>query len=1064
MRRLSLAVLTLFLSPICMPSGAQTIDTAILGTVTDHTGGGIPDATVVVTDTATGITKKAVTSPIGEFSITYLTPGTYNVTTSHDGFSTNEQTGIVLQINQQAKMNVILQIGTVQQTVKVEGVQPLLQSEDASLGVVVGQEQTESLPLNGRKFDDLASLTPGVVPADSDTHTSATGGSTISAFGAQSTWGQYNVDGVLEFNNRSPYVNIFPSIDAIQEFKIFAGNMEAEYGGSAGAISNVQLKSGSNSIHGDVFDYFRNTALDARNYFRPTTLPKQVLKQNQFGATLGGPIIKDKTFFFFSYEGLRSIEQTPGLTNVLTAAQKAGNFAGSSQITFKPTGWAYVNNNLTAAANSGAPAGTYFFDQTAANIATSYMPLPNTTQNGDNYASLTNANETQDQYLMRLDHKINEANQLAFHFIYEFRNFPQIGANPFFPYTGTFPMLNTAFQFVHTFSPTKVNELRLGYDFEHVKVLSTLTGTNFTAASIGINGFVQQNGQPWPANQQAFPVISISGLIGVGNSSAASNLDDSRTFQLIDNFTWSLGKHSLILGYEVRHLQDDATTDNDPYGYYTFSSTFTNNSSADYMLGLYQNLITPEGVPLTAARQWRDFAYVEDNWQATPNLTLNLGGRWDLWVPPHDNLPTSHTLNWSTGVPIEVPLSTPLWQVSHKNFSPRVGFAYSLPQKMVVRSAYGITWYGGKFDNINILQLNPPTDPSFTLFNNTNAPGYTLENPFGPGQTAANPIAGTYFPNITSLPYDLKHPNLYLQTWNLTVSKQFWNNVIDISYVGVKGTHQDTSLIQFNVGPPQPSLIKTVQQDRPYGNLYTQMRVVDFHGASAYNGLNVHFEHRISQGLNLTTAYSWSHVLDNQEGDTNSSYRNGTQTIAKQWATGGTDQRQALTIAFVYQTPKIVGGFAAERAILNGWGLNSIFSFVSGLPVFVTEANDTENNGNNYEYPDVVPGQSLHNLPGRSIAEWFNTAAFTAANGHYGNTRRDPVTGVPHDPVTLSLNRSFPLPFEGQHLDFRIEAFNILNDPQFSAPSGSYGSSAFGKITATSIDNRDLELVLKYFF
>jgi hypothetical protein len=1045
MRRLSSIFLFLFLLVISVPSHAQTLDTSILGTITDSSGAVIPGASVTVSSTATGISKKAVTASTGEYSVTYLAPGTYNVEASANGFDTIEQKGIVLEINQQARINLSLHPGAATQIIEVEATQPLLQIEDASLGVVIGQEQTEALPLNGRKYDDLASLTPGVIANDSDNHTGF-GGSTISAYGSQVTWGQFNLDGVTEVNNRSPYINIFPSIDAIQEFKVFAGNMEAEYGGSAGTITNVQLKSGTNAFHGDVFDFFRNTAMDARNYFRTVGLAKQVLKQNQFGATLGGPIMKDRTFFFISYEGLRSIEQSPSLSNVLTPAQENGDFSAlSTQLKNTVTGIPYVKNQIPV-------------NPVSQSIARNYMPLPNTTQNGQNYSGLTNANETQDQYLARIDHKFNDANQLAVHFLYEYRNFPQTAVNPNFSYTGTYPMFNAALQYLHTFSPVMVNELRLGYDFEHVKKLSTRTNTNFTAASLGINGFVQPNGTPWPPNEQGFPIINISGLIGIGDSSAASNIDDSRTYQFIDNFTWTRGKHSLIFGYEVRHLQDNATTNNQPFGQFTYASTFTGNASADFILGYYQSLITPEGVPLTFARQWRDNAYAQDNWKITPKLTLNLGLRWDLWVPPHNNLNTSRTLSFASASPVLVSLPTPLWQVSHKNFGPRIGFAYLLPHQTVLRSAFSVTWYGGKFDNINILQLNPPSDPSYTLTNGTtaaNPPLGTLNNPVAPGLLAGSP-------NIASLPPDGKHPNLYLQTWNLTLSKQFWSNVVDISYVGVKGTHQDTSLIQFNVGPPQASPAKlTVNQNRPYPN-FGQIRMVDFHGASMYNGLNIHLEHRFSHGLNFTTAYSWSHLLDNQQGDTNTGNRNGSQSIAKNWATGVTDQRNALTIALVYQLPKYSYQYAAERAILNGWGFNSIFTAVAGLPIFITQSADGENNGNNYEFPDVVPGQSL-TLSKRSPAAWFNTAAFATANGHYGNMRRNPVTGAPQIPLTLAVNRSFPT-FEGQHLDFRIEAFNALNEPQWGIPGASQGSSTFGKITSTSIDNRELQLALKYNF
>ena len=858
------------------------------------------------------------------------------------------------------------------------------------------------------------------------------------------TWAQVNVDGVTMVNNRHAYVNLYPSIDAIQEFKVFTGNAEAEYGGGVGTVTNIQLKTGGNAFHGTVFEFFRNTAMDARNYFRIAPLPKQVLKQNQFGATIGGPIIKDRAFFFASYEGLRSIEQNAALTNVLTPAQINGDFSAllpATQLKSPYTGLPYLNNQVPV-------------NLVAQNIAKTYMPLPNTSQGGFNYSDFVQGNETVNQYLGRFDYTMNDANQFSFHFIYASRDFPTIKADPHFTTQGTFPIYNIAAQYIHTFSPRMVNELRFGISLEHLKILGGNANTGFTAASIGINGFTL-NGAPLPPPQEGFPIISISGLVAMGDSVSA---DDSRTYQMVDNLTWSSAKHTLIMGADIRHAQDNADTSNTPFGSLTFNGAQTGNAAADFILGLPSSVITPEGVPLTMARQWRDFTYFQDNWKATPNLTMNLGLRWDLWVPPHDDLGASRTLNFSTNPPTLIPLPTPLWKISHKDFSPRVGFAYSLPHQFVVRSAYGITFYGGQFDNINILQLNPPVDPSFSLANGTNPknpPTATINNPVSPSITPGTP-------NVASLPSDGKHPDLYLQTWNLTLSKQFWSNVIDISYVGVKGTHQDTSIPYFNNGPPQPST-GSVNANRPYPTI-GNIRLLDFHGASAYNGLLVHYQHTLSHQVEFTAAYAWSHLLDNQGGDTNG-VRNETQIpTAKEWANGLTDQRHNLTVAFVWQLPTLSGGNRAARAVLNGWGFNGIFQFLAGNPLFVSQSADGENNGNLFQRPDLT-GQPL-TVAHRTVSAWFNTAAFATAVGHYGSTPRNPsaIVSPSNDPLTLAVKRNFAMPFERQSLDFRLEVFNALNHPQFGAPGSTQGSSTFGKISSTSIDNREVQLALKYLF
>jgi hypothetical protein len=316
---------------------AQTVDTAILGIVLDSAGGAVANATVTVTQSATGLVKTAQTRADGSYEFRYLLPGQYVVEVKAAGFNAERRSGIDLQLAQQAKVDFSLQVGGVQQTIEVKATPPLLQTENASLGEVVGTERIENLPLNGRKFVDLAILTPGVQVYNPDLHSSSTDGSQIGGNGGRLIWGQVNVDGITMVNNRHNYVNLYPSVDAIQEFKVQTGNYSAEYGGNAGTNVNIQIKSGTNQFHGVLFEYLRNYAMDARNYFSPSPLPQNILKQNQYGATFGGPAIRDKTFFFLSYEGLRSIQENPGTSVVLTPQQRQGDFSASSTPVVDPT-------------------------------------------------------------------------------------------------------------------------------------------------------------------------------------------------------------------------------------------------------------------------------------------------------------------------------------------------------------------------------------------------------------------------------------------------------------------------------------------------------------------------------------------------------------------------------------------------------------------------------------------------------------------------------------------------------------------------------------------------------
>jgi len=1031
---------------------SQTLDTGFLGVATDSSGAVLPGATVTITSPATGFSKTVITGSQGEYEVRYLKPGAYDVKVTAPGFETQSRISVVLQLGQQDKLDFKLGAAGTQQVVEVQGTQPLLQSEDATLGAVIGPERTQNLPLNGRKFNDLAVLTPGVSVYDPDLHSSSSDGSTISSNGGRSTWGQINVDGITMVNNRHAYVNLYPSIDAIQEFQVQTGNYSAQYGGGAGSNVNIQLKSGTNGFHGTVFEFIRNDAVDARNYFIPAPIPKNVLKQNQFGATLGGPLIKDRTFFFFSYEGLRSVEDFPGTAQVLTAAQRSGDFSATTTPIRNPANQQpYENNQIPVNAVSKA-------------IIDSYMPLPNIPGNGGtNYAGSNQGNLSINQYLVRLDHRFNDKNQLFLHYIYSYRNFPDTDLNPSFHFTGTYPIHNAALQYLHIFSPTLLNELRAGTDLEHVKQLSIRTSTSFTIESLGINGFKVggPNGRALKPDEEGFPLLQISGYLGIGDDLAASNLDDSRTYQVADIMTWTKGQHTLIFGADLRHVQDDATTNNTPFGQMNFTGDISGDPAADFMLGYPRTSLTPEGVPITKARQWKTAEFVQDNWKATPKLTFNLGLRYDIYAPPVDINNVTRTLDFSTPTPTFVPQAgarlDPIWSISHKDLGPRLGFAYSLTPTTVVRGGYGLTYYGGQFDNINILQLNPPTAGSLTITNPSTNPVATIQNPVPAALYPANP----YF-NAVTLPADRKRPDLMLQTYNLTVSKQFGSNVLDVSYVGVKGGNIDSSIKNFNSPPPQaPDL--DIQSHRPYPT-FARIRYQDFGGASNYNGLQTHFEHRLTHGLSLTAAYTWSHELDNQAFDTNGGGC-GCQNPRKphEWASGTTDQRQNLAIGYVWALPGVKMNPMLSR-VVNGWTLNGLALIASGNPYDVLESSDTQNTDNQWERPNRVAGQKL-SVAHQSINNWFNTAAFAPSLLAFGNSSRNPLVSPATRAVSLAIMKEFAMPYNETHkLQVRFEAFNALNNPQWATPDSNLGDGTFGQVTSTAANNRELQLALKYFF
>ena len=1032
---------------------AQTVDTTILGTVTDAAGAVVPDATIVITQPSTGLSHTAISAADGHYQVRYLIPGEYTVEVKANGFKSERRPGIALQLAQQAKVDFSLQVGAVQQTIEVNAAPPLLQTENASLGGVVGPERIQNLPLNGRKFDDLAILTPGVQVYNPDVHSSSTDGSQIGGNGGRLIWGQVNVDGITMVNNRHNYVNLFPSIDAIQEFKVQTGNYSAEYGGNAGTNVNIQLKSGTNQFHGNVFEFLRNDAMDARNYFSPSPLPQNILKQNQYGGTFGGPIIKDKTFFFLSYEGIRSIQESPGSAVVLTAGQRNGDFSASSSTIVNPfTQQPYVGNRIP----------TSQLNPVSQNIINNYMPLPNA-PGTLNYAGASLGNLTVNQGIARVDHYFSQKDQLFVHYIQAYRNFPDTDLNPNFKFTGQYPISNLSAQWVHTFSPSILNEYRAGYDRENVSQLSTLTGTGFTIQSLGINGLNVggPNGRPLRSNEEGFPVMSISGYLGMGSDLAASNLDNSQTYQMVDNLTFIRGRHTFKVGGDVRKLYDNATTNNWPFSQMSFTGDISGDPAADFMLGLPRTTLTPEGVPLTKAREWRTAVYVQDDWKVTPKFTLNLGARWDRFGVPTDVNNVTRTLDFSTNPPSFTPAPgqrlNNLWNISNKDISPRFGFAYNPGQNWVVRGGYGIFYFGGQFDNINILQLNPPTAGSLTITNPTVNPIATIQNPVPAALYPTNP----YF-NAVTLTADRKHPDTYVQNWNLQLSKQFGNNVLDVGYVGNKGTHVDTSLQNFNQPDPGPG---DIQARRPYPS-FARIRMAYFGANTNYNSLQVHFERRLSKGLNFTAAYTWSHEIDNALETTNSGGC-GCQdpnNLADNRASGVYDQRHNLVVGFIWQVPLAQHATGFTGAVARGWSIQGILTFASGNPFDILESFDSQNNDGLWERPNLVTGQTINALH-QNPSSWFNVNAFTPSVYMYGNSPRDPVVGPGTQNVNLTLAKTFRMPYSEHHaLEFRAETFNLANTPQFSNPDPKLGDAAFGQVTSTKLDNREIQLALKYSF
>ena len=1035
---------------------SQSADTGILGAISDPSGAVVAGAAITVTQPATGIARAVQSDPTGAYEVRYLTPGVYVVEVRTAGFRSEKSSQITLRIGQMARLDFKLQVGDVTEQVQVIAEGVLLETQSGVVADVVTPERIVNLPLNGRNFVQLGNLTPGVV---------ASGGS-FQANGARSQYQQVSFGGVPAIRNRENSVRMFPSIDAVQEFKVQSSNYTAEYGGHAGANVQLQLRSGSNALHGTLFEFVRNDIWDARGYYRPAPQPKPKLRRNQFGGVASGPVLRDKTFFMGSYEGLREIRETASAGTVLTEAMRQGDFSAVGNITDPLTGQSFANRIIPSSR----------LNPTSVKLINSFMPLPNAPGIANNLTGVSRNVTTQDQYMTRIDHRIGSGHQLVGHYLYTGQSGPSTTLNPNFGGDGTDTHHNIGLQYLHTFSPTTLNEFRFGHNRDTAISLSPRSSTDFSIEKdLGIMGFRVggPNGRPLEPYEVGFPVMNIQGFLGLGDATG-SGIDKSRNYLLVDNLSLIRGRHGLKMGIDARYLIGDAASSNAPRGLIGFTRDISGNAASAYMLGFPKSLLTPEGIPISGIRRWMHGIYFQDDWKVNNRLTLNLGLRYDLFLLPRDINGVSRTLRFDLDPKGPVLFPEPgqtagLWLTDYKNFAPRFGFAYRLRNNMVVRGGYGVFTMGMHFDQINTLQVNPPT-ASIQLTNANLNPVATISDPFPLALIPTPPIY-----NITSVEPDRKHKDGYYQNWNLSVGYELSkNDVLEVRYAGAKGTHLDTSFLNFNSPDPDPSAT-TIQSRRPYPQ-YGRIRMWNSDGNSNYHSMQTRFEHKFAQGLSLTVAHTWSHLIDDQGSGLNSSRakaQNPRDVRGNMRADSATDLRHNLVIAYVWEMPFGSRLTGITGAVLKGWMFGGIVTWRTGSHLFVDQDGDNLNidpsgpvtNGSYNEIrPDLVVGQKP-NLPSseRTLDRWFNTAAFTRALVTYGTSPRNPVDGPGLKTWDLSMAKYFPIR-EGHRLEFRLEAFNGTNSPQFGNPNTTLGNANFGRISSTRINNRESQLALKYYF
>ena len=1109
--RLIIVVLGLALVP---SSVAQTFG-EITGVVTDTSGAVVAAATVTVTNTQTNATRAAVTNNVGNYSFPALPPGVYNVKVEIQGFQPEIRSGVELQVQQVARLDFQLNVGSVSTAVEVTGGAPLLTTENATLGTVIDNQRIVDLPLNGRNFTALVALSPNVSSGFSVSGGASTrqGGdrttiAQISVAGQRQVYNYFTLDGLINTDPNFNTYTFLPSIDAIQEFKVQTGVYSSEFGHESAQI-NVSTKSGTNQYHGALFDFLRNNDLDARPFGFTSSVPSSSpFKWNQFGFYLGGPVQipklfngKNKLFFMSNYEGFRLRNQTQTVYSTPPVAMRNGNF---SQLLPGTKVTDPLNNNTPFPGNI-IPSTR--FDAAAVGLL-QYYPAPNIAGTGltNNYLALDSNRTNKDQFIQRID--FAESSNSTWFGRYNFQN--EDSVSPALDQNGT--LLTTGVQQAmlsntRILKPTLINEFRFGYAGFANNFGNELQNQVDVIKNLGIGVF-----DPQPA-AWGMPGITITGFSGFGTSVQGPWIINDHTFQWSDNVSWIHGKHSIKFGAEIRRNRFNEIGTQDARAALTVQNQATGYGFSDYMLGyLFEN----QDAAALAVGQYRSTTqayFVDDSWKLRPNLTMDLGLRYEftpawsmkndteanVYVPPgFPSGPAGTGPATYNGPPLcmvrvgsgdfyssvftrfnpaictarDGRLGPNLVKSDYKNFAPRLGIAWSPSPKWTIRTGVGFFYVQDTG--------NPVFDTARNLFGNVQnfanivTHNLTFESPFTLGGTN---VCGVPSPPYTCLStpqglanqYDRRTP--YVEEVELNIQRQLTGDmVLEVGYLGSE-SHFLQRFLTLNM-PATMSATATVNSREPdpsFGNIQYVGGVVN----ANYNALTAKLTRRLSKGLTFLVGYTFSKAIDEGSGIRNDNTDqlkppNGTCFTCER-GLSSFDARHRFVTSALYSLP-----FGAGRQLLNhgiastligGWQLGAIFTAATGFPNDITAGVDQSNTGEGYDRPNAVPGVS-ESLAHPSTGEWFNTAAFALQpKGTFGNLPRNTATGPGIFTIDSTLMKNFNFT-ERIYLQMRFEAFNTLNHPNFNDPNLSLTGAGFGQITSTrtGIDMRELQLSMKLVF
>jgi hypothetical protein len=1085
-------------------ASAQVTSSELSGSVLDPSGAALVNAKVLATNTGTGRNHETVTNGNGSYILPLLPPGDYTVSAEAPGFKKTVQRGLTLQINQQANLDFKLEVGQVSDAVEVTATAPLLESESSSLGTVVNEQLVNQLPLNGRNFVQLATLSPGVNGVGfSASGTIMSGsrpddrrpGTEIFSNGNREGSNNFLFDGIDDNERLTLSIVLRPAVESVREFKIQTNLYSADVGRNSGAVIDVITKSGTNVLHGSLFEFLRNSAMDSRNFFSPRGTAFPSFRLNQFGGSFGGPVVlpklyngRNKTFFFVDYEGYRRASQQLLLGNIPTAKMRGGDFTETANV-YDPLTTRASGSGFTRDQFPGNIIPPTRFDPIALKVIRAY-PNPTATGRFNNY--LANLIQKQDwnQGDARIDHQLTPRDNFFARWSiqntetivpssYPATSIPGItmplnlGDEGSFAGSSFSPDQHAVASYAKVFTPHLVNEFRAGFN----RFRLDYTADQFApGAGLG-NKLGVPNSNVTP-NEQNLPIFSPGSYIGIGQTRSLPIFRRENTFQYIDNLTFITGKHTLKAGVDFRRRQLTIYQTNQGNGRFNFSPALTDSragsggdSLASFILGYATSIAHDYTLNWPGERGYELGFYFADDWRVNSKLTINLGLRWDYFSPFSEVANRWANFNLTTAK-IDIAGQNGVDKYAgvlpyRKNFGPRFGFAYQARPHTVIRGGFGFFYNptGSEGGSLRLFR-QLPFGSTVTISPGDINPGPRVSDGFAPLVPVDYNLAKNPFGTVTAV--DPHFRPSYAQQFNLTVEHEIAPAalLIKTAFVGNLGRHLYNT---YNANQPIPGPTATTVR-RPLYAIAPAIADVNYfatNGLGSYYALQVTVDKRISKGLSGLMGYTWSHGID----DTPLEFGGGPAGPLPQdpryrnidRASSIIDIRHRLTASYLYSLPFGKGKSFLNRGglvdlVIGGWQTNGILTIQTGLPFSAVLQTSTTNG--TASRPNVNGSVSYP----RTLQRWFDPSVFSSPAAYtYGNAGRNVLTGPGRVNWDMSLFKNFVIR-EQTRFELRAEAFNVFNHPQFGLPNPNIGNAQVGTITSTVGNPRQLQLGLRFQF